>query len=75
LKLFNVYSQTCAGSAVQVARLTGTWNVSDLTWANQPAATAAGAATSSAAYGNTGCSGRDISYDVTAISRPGRMGR
>lgn len=70
LRLYSSYSSTCstANSGNQVRRITAAWDPSAITWSNQPATTATGAVTSTAAKGyNSTCPAGHVSWDVDAI--------
>ncbi|MFI5829181.1 DNRLRE domain-containing protein [Streptomyces sp. NPDC051578] len=70
LRLYSTYSSTCstANSGNQVRRITADWDPSAITWSNQPATTATGAVTSTAAKGyNSSCPAGLVSWDVDAI--------
>ncbi|MFJ2260626.1 DNRLRE domain-containing protein [Streptomyces sp. NPDC087844] len=70
LALYSYYSSTCStsGAGTQVRRVTGTWSSSDITWAAQPATTATGAVTSTAALGySDACAAGTVNFDIDAI--------
>ncbi|QES52226.1 hypothetical protein DEJ50_06710 [Streptomyces venezuelae] len=70
LRLYSYYSSTCAttGSGNQVRRITAAWDPSAITWANQPATTATGAAVNKDAKGyNASCPAGHSSWDIDAI--------
>ncbi|MGW1718043.1 DNRLRE domain-containing protein [Streptomyces sp. NPDC002156] len=70
LALYSYYSSTCdtSGAGTQVRRITGTWTSADITWADQPATTATGAVTSTAAKGySDSCPAGTVNFDIDAI--------
>ncbi len=71
LRLYSKYSSTCstANSGNEVRRVTAAWDPSAITWANQPATTATGAVSTTAAkgYNATTCPAGHVSWDVDAI--------
>ncbi len=68
LALSNFETGSCTGTNTEVSRVTGGWFTNSVTWANQPAVTATGAATSSGSFGTTGCATEtDVSFDVKTI--------
>lgn len=70
LALYSYYASTCAttGAGTQVRRITGSWSSSDITWAAQPATTATGAITNTAALGySTACPAGTMNFDIDAI--------
>lgn len=69
-KMRNWYSGSCTASAIRISRITETWSVGDLTWANQPTVTSTGSSTFSPAYGySASCDadGYQAAWDATAI--------
>ena len=69
-KMRNWYSGSCTASAIRISRITETWSVPDLTWANQPTVTSTGSSTFSPAYGySASCDadGYQAAWDATAI--------
>ncbi|MCX5558357.1 DNRLRE domain-containing protein [Streptomyces sp. NBC_00038] len=72
LALYSYYASTCAttGAGTQVQRITGSWTSSDITWAAQPATTATGAITNTAALGySTACPAGTMNFDIDAITQ------
>ena len=68
LTMRNFASETCTGSAVQVARVTEWWNNGNTNWTNQPGVQGTGAANSSVAKGySSACPSADVPWNVTAI--------
>lgn len=68
LKLQNFDSNSCAGSQINVNRVTESWAANNLNWNNQPAYTSADTATFNPAYGySDNCPAGQASWDVTAI--------
>ncbi|MEV7341410.1 DNRLRE domain-containing protein [Streptomyces sp. NPDC093544] len=70
LALYSYYASTCAttGAGTQVRRITGSWTSTDITWAAQPATTATGAVTNTAALGySTACPAGTMNFDIDAI--------
>ncbi|UIX31309.1 DNRLRE domain-containing protein [Streptomyces sp. GQFP] len=70
LALYSYYSSTCdtSGAGTQVRRITGSWTSSAITWGDQPATTATGAVTSTAAKGySDSCPAGTVNFDVDAI--------
>ncbi|MFF0575393.1 DNRLRE domain-containing protein, partial [Streptosporangium saharense] len=76
LTLWNYLSNSCGlyvGSGITARRITQRWDVSELTWANQPLATSEGADTEYGAY-STDCSGSmnyawDLIHSVNDIAQ------
>ncbi|MEU7457539.1 DNRLRE domain-containing protein [Streptosporangium roseum] len=76
LTLWNYLSNDCGlyvGSGITARRITERWDVSTLTWSNQPLATSAGADTEYGAY-STNCSGSmnyaaDLIHSVNEITQ------
>ncbi|WP_228551912.1 DNRLRE domain-containing protein [Mumia zhuanghuii] len=69
-KMRNFYSGSCTSSAIRISRITETWTVGDLTWANQPTVTSTGSSTFAPAYGySASCDegGSQAAWDATAI--------
>ncbi|MEV8426220.1 DNRLRE domain-containing protein [Streptomyces niveus] len=70
LALYSYWSSSCstAGAGTEVRRVTGAWSSSDITWAAQPATTATGAVTSTAAKGfSADCPAGTVNFDIDAI--------
>ena len=68
LAMSNFETGSCTGTNTEVSRITGGWFTNTVTWANQPAVTSTGAATSSGSFGATGCATEtDVSFDVKTI--------
>lgn len=68
LKLQNFDSNSCAGSQINVNRVTETWAANSLNWNNQPAYTSTDTASFNPAYGySANCPASQASWDVTAI--------
>lgn len=68
LQLTNFDTGSCSGSAVRMSQITGAYNIATMTWGSQPATTATGSATSTAAFGKSACAGEGVmSFDATAI--------
>jgi hypothetical protein len=68
LSLSNFETGSCSDNPIRAARITGAWSVPALTWASQPAATTAGWATSSVAFGATDCPGEGpVTFDAKKI--------
>lgn len=68
LKLRNFYSGSCTGSAIRVSRLTSNWDLSGLTWGNQPNGATTNYADSSTAYGfSSSCPAADVSWNLTSM--------
>ncbi|WP_436700278.1 DNRLRE domain-containing protein [Nocardioides sp. BYT-33-1] len=67
LTMSNFATGSCTGSPVRVSRVTSAWTES-IKWSTQPQATATGSATTSTAYGRTGCADEGVAaWDATAI--------
>ncbi|WP_267884805.1 phospholipase A2 [Streptomyces sp. NRRL S-87] len=72
LRMYSYYSSTCntANAGVQVRRVTAAWDPSAITWANQPATTATGAATIKDAKGySSSCPAGSSTWDIDAIAQ------
>lgn len=70
LRMSNFAAGSCSGSAVSVSRITAGWTLPSVTWASQPGVTTAGAGTSSAAFGASGCDAEGtVSFDVSGIAQ------
>ncbi|MER7607453.1 DNRLRE domain-containing protein [Nocardioides sp. NPDC127503] len=68
LKLRNFYSGSCTGSAIRVSRLTSNWDLSGLTWANQPGGASTTYADLSTAHGfNSSCPAADATWNLTSM--------
>lgn len=68
MTLSNFETGACTGTSLTMSRITGGWNTSALTWANQPAVTATGAASSSQSFGATGCTTEgNVDFSATQI--------
>ncbi|MEU8322268.1 DNRLRE domain-containing protein [Nonomuraea sp. NPDC048881] len=73
LSLFNMDSSACGTSVsdgLQIRRVTGPWNVNNLTWTNKPAATTEDAQINKAGYGVSCSSGpKPLEWNLTGIAQ------
>ena len=71
LKLWNWYSGSCTGSAIEARRVTsGAWTSGGFTWATQPTGTSTGMASLSAAHGySSSCDADYSSWNVKDIAQ------
>ncbi|MGY0541381.1 DNRLRE domain-containing protein [Nocardioides sp. YJ-D4] len=68
LRLRNFYSGSCTGSAIRVSRLTSNWDLSGLTWGNQPNGATTTYADSSTARGfSASCPAADVTWNLTSM--------
>lgn len=68
LTLSNFVTGSCKGSAIRVSRITGAWTLAGVKWSAQPATTATGSGTSTAAFGANGCTAEGaVTFDVSGI--------
>ncbi len=75
LSLSNFNTGACAGTATRISRVTGSWSLSTVNWANQPTVTADGSTTTTGSYGTTGCATETrVGFDATAIVNAWRGG-
>lgn len=68
LSMTNFQTGACAGSAIQMSRVTGTLSIPTITWSSQPTTTATGATTSSVSSGAGACPGEALAtWDATQV--------
>ncbi|MEV7413716.1 phospholipase A2 [Streptomyces sp. NPDC089919] len=72
LRMYSYYASTCntANAGVQVRRVTAAWDPSAITWANQPATTATGAAVNKDAKGySSACPAGQSTWELDPIAQ------
>ncbi|WP_406030281.1 DNRLRE domain-containing protein [Nocardioides sp. NBC_00163] len=68
MKLRNFYSGSCTGSAIRASRLTSNWDLSGLTWGNQPNGATTNYTDMSTARGfSSSCPAADVSFNLTSM--------
>ncbi|NHA00782.1 DNRLRE domain-containing protein [Nocardioides sp. W3-2-3] len=65
--MWNFESGSCNAGAIRASRITEAWNSTNVTWSNQPVATATDQVQYSPAHGASGCAAAEAQWNVTNI--------